>query len=107
MTVRGRGVRVSDLAIDGGGRATRAIGVAAGSHDVRLQRIDIRGIRRTGVEVWGEHSDISIQDSSIAGDGARGAGIFELGSDDTRHRRHPDPHQRVPDPRHQLRPARL
>ena len=84
MTVRGRGVRVSDLAIDGGGRAERAIGVAAGSHDVRLQRIDIRGIRRTGVEVWGEHSGISIQDSAIAGDRARGAGIFELGSGDTR-----------------------
>ena len=84
MTVRGRGVRVSDLTIDGSGRAERAIGVAAGSHDVRFQRIGIRGIRRTGIEVWGEHSDISIQDSTIAGDQARGAGIFELGSTDTR-----------------------
>ena len=83
MTVRGRGVRVSDLAIDGGGRAER---------DRRRRRV--RGRRpppahrhprhpQTGVEV-GEHSDISIQDSSIAGDGARGAGIFELGSDDDR-----------------------
>jgi hypothetical protein len=84
MTLRGDGVRVSDLAIDGGGLAQRAIGVAGGSHDVRLQRVAISGVRRTGIEVWGEHSDVSIQDSTITANGAAGAGIFELGSGDTR-----------------------
>jgi hypothetical protein len=84
MTVRGRGVRVSDLTIDGRGRSERAIGVARDSHDVRLQRLGIRDVRKTGIEVWGEHSGVSIQDSTITGNDARGAGIFELGSDDTR-----------------------
>ena len=84
VTVRGRGVRLSDLTLDGGGRAERAVGVAGGSHDVRLQRLRIRGIRVTGVEVWGAHSGISVQDSTIAGSRARGAGVFELGSDDSR-----------------------
>ena len=84
VTVRGRGVRLSDLTIDGGGRAERAVGVAAGSHDVRLQRLRIGGIGITGVEVWGAHSRISVQDSTIAGAGARGSGVFELGSDASR-----------------------
>ena len=84
MTARGRGVRVSDLTIDGNGLAERAIGVAADSHDVRLQRIRIRGIRETGIEIWGPHSDVSIQDSTIAGGSAVGAGVFDLGSSDTR-----------------------
>jgi parallel beta helix pectate lyase-like protein/Big-like domain-containing protein len=84
VTVRGRGVRVADLTIDGGGRAERAVGVAAGSHDVRLQRLRIHGIRVTGVEVWGAHSRISVQDSTIVGAGARGSGVFELGSDESR-----------------------
>ena len=84
VTVRGRGVRVSDLAIDGRGRAERGIGIASGSQDVRVQRVGIHGVTRTGVEVWGRHSDISIQDSVIAGAGAAGAGVFELGSDASR-----------------------
>jgi hypothetical protein len=84
MTVRGRGVRVADLTIDGNGRVERAVGVAGGSHDVRLQRLRIRGILETGVEVWGAHSGVSVQDSTIAGSGAQGAGVFELGSDESR-----------------------
>jgi Periplasmic copper-binding protein (NosD) len=84
ITVRGRAVRVSDLVVDGAGKAERAIGVASGSHDVRVQRVRIEGITETGVEVWGEHSEISVQDSVIAGAGARGAGVFELGSEASR-----------------------
>lgn len=83
VTVHGQGVRISDLVIDGAGRAERAIGVADGSHDVRLQRLYIRGIRETGVETWGAHSSISVQDSVITGGGAEGAGVFDLGSDAT------------------------
>ena len=84
VTVRGRGVRLADLTLDGGGRAERAVGVASGSHDVRLQRLRIRDIRVTGVEVWGAHSRISVQDSTIVGPQARGSGVFELGSDESR-----------------------
>jgi Right handed beta helix region len=84
VTVRGHHVRLAGLTIDGAGRAERAVGVAAGSHDVRLQRLRIRRIRVTGVEVWGAHSRISLQDSSIAGSGAAGSGVFELGSDESR-----------------------
>ena len=84
VTVRGKGVRVADLTINGDGRAKRAVAVAAGSHDVRLQRLRMRGISVTGVEVWGAHSGISVQDSTIAGSGASGSGVFVLGSDDSR-----------------------
>jgi hypothetical protein len=83
-TVRGRGVRISDLTIDGGRRAERAVGVANGSHDVRLQRLRIRRVLQTGVEVWGAHSRVSVQDSTIEGGGAAGAGVFDLGGDDSR-----------------------
>jgi Right handed beta helix region len=84
LTVRGRGVRLSDLAIAGRGLAERAIGVADGSRDVRIQRVRIAGVRKTGVEIWGPHSGVSVQDSAIAGAGAGGAGVFELGSDASR-----------------------
>jgi hypothetical protein len=84
MTVRGRGVRISDVAIDGGRRAERAIGVAGGSHDVRLQRLRVRGVRESAIEIWGAHSAVSIQDSVLDGAGAGGAGVVDLGSDDSR-----------------------
>jgi Right handed beta helix region len=83
VTVHGRGVRIADLAIDGAGRAERAVGIA-GAHDVRLWRLRIQGVRVTGVEVWGAHANVSVQDSAIAGDGAAGSGVFALGSDDSR-----------------------
>jgi parallel beta-helix repeat protein len=83
-TVRGRGVRVSDLAIDGEGRAERGIAVASGSHDVRLQRVRIAGVRTTGVEAWGAHSGVSVQDSVIDGGGASGSGVVAFGGDDSR-----------------------
>ena len=84
VTVRGHGVRLADLTIDGDGRAERAVGIAGGSYDVRVQRLRIRGIAVTGVEVWGAHSRISVQDSAIAGAGASGSGVFVLGSDESR-----------------------
>jgi len=84
VTASGRGVRIADLTIDGAGRADRGIGVASGSHDVRLQRVRISGIRETGVEIWGDHSDVSLQDSVITGVRASGAGVADFGSDDSR-----------------------
>jgi hypothetical protein len=84
VTARGHGVRLSDLAIDGAGVVDRAVGVSEGSRDVRLQRLAISGIRESGVEIWGAHSGISIQDSTIAGGGAGGAGVMDRGSDESR-----------------------
>ncbi|HEX5621061.1 MAG TPA: right-handed parallel beta-helix repeat-containing protein, partial [Solirubrobacteraceae bacterium] len=84
VTVRGHGVRISDLTIDGGRRAERAIGVGGGSHDVRLQRLRVRGVRESAIEIWGTHSGVSVQDSILEGGGAHGAGVADLGSDDSR-----------------------
>jgi parallel beta helix pectate lyase-like protein len=84
VTASGHGVRIADLTIDAAGRADRGIGVAAGSHDVRLQRLMIRGIRETGIEIWGAHSGVSVQDSVITGERATGAGVADFGSDDSR-----------------------
>jgi hypothetical protein len=84
VTVRGRGVRMSDLAIDGAHLAERAVGVAGGSHDVRLQRLHVRGITDSAVEVWGAHSGVSIQDSVLVGGGADGGGVIDLGSEESR-----------------------
>lgn len=83
VTAHGDGVRISDLTIDGAGRAERGIGVADGSHDVRLQRLQIHGITDSGVEIWGAHSGVSVQDSAIDGGGASGAGVGDRGSDES------------------------
>ena len=65
--------------------AERGIGVADGSRDVRLQRVRIGGIRISGVELWGAHADVSIQDSVIDGGGrADAAGVMDRGSDESR-----------------------
>jgi len=84
VEVRGRRVRVSGLAIEGGTRIGRAIAVAPGSADVRLQRLRISGVRDTGVEAWGAHAEVSVQDSVIVGDDASGAGVYDVGSSDSR-----------------------
>jgi hypothetical protein len=84
VEIRGSGVRLGGLALDGGGRVGRAIGVADGSSDVRLQDLRIRGVRDNGVEAWGAHADVSVQDSVIVGAGADGAGVYDLGSDRSR-----------------------
>ena len=89
VVARGSGIRISDLAIDGrGGPATEDGGIAVavfdGSRDVRLQRLEIRRVRTHGVNVWGAHAGVSIQDSSIEGGGTAHAGVFTLGSDRSR-----------------------
>jgi parallel beta-helix repeat protein len=81
LTTEGRHIQVSDLTLDGAGQAGRGVAVGDGSFDVRLQRLRISGVRENGVEVWGVHGDISIQDSVIDGGGAGGAGVYDLGSD--------------------------
>jgi parallel beta-helix repeat protein len=89
LVARGSGIRISDLTIDGGGGpATEedglAIAVFDGSRDVRLQRLSIRRVRTHGVNVWGAHAGVSVQDSVIDGGGTAQAGVFTLGSDRSR-----------------------
>lgn len=81
LTVRGSGVRVSDLVVDGRRRTARGVAVADGSNDVRLQRLRIAGMTQNGVEAWGVHSGLSVQDSHIVGGRRANAGVFDLGSD--------------------------
>jgi hypothetical protein len=90
VVAKGRSIRISDLTVDGGGPGPRgkgdgiAIAVFDGSRDVRLQRLHIRRVRTDGVNTWGAHSEISLQDSRIEGGGTAEAGFVALGSDDTR-----------------------
>jgi parallel beta-helix repeat protein len=81
LTVRGSGVRISDLVVDGRRHAARGIAVADGSNDVRLQRLRIAGMTQNGVEAWGAHHGLSVQDSNVIGGRRANAGVFDLGSD--------------------------
>jgi copper-binding protein NosD len=83
LRVHGSGVRISHLTLDGAGRGPGqgvAIAVAHGSSDVRLQRLRIVRVRGYGVDVWGRHSDVSVQDSYIDGGGSAHAGVLALES---------------------------
>jgi Periplasmic copper-binding protein (NosD)/Bacterial Ig domain len=89
LIAKGDDIRISDLVLDGGGGGRRregGIGVAVfdGSNRVRLQRLRIRHVRTHGVDVWGAHADVSIQDSTVQSDGSGGSGVFVLGSDESR-----------------------
>lgn len=83
LVVKGRHVRISDLAIDGSGPGRgggRAVEVRPGARDVRISRLAIRHVRQTGVLAWGRYSDISVQDSTISGGKQAAAGVvFEDG----------------------------
>ncbi len=92
LVARGTGIRISDLTIDGGGGPAAlsskgggiAVAVFDGSRDVRLQRLHIRRVRTHGVNAWGAHAGVSVQDSVIDGGGSANAGVFTLGSDRSR-----------------------
>jgi Right handed beta helix region len=88
LVAKGRNIRVSDLTLDGGGGTDDegGIGIAVfdGSRDVRLQRLRFVRVRTDGVNTWGAHSDISLQDSHLDGRGTGNAGFVALGSDESR-----------------------
>jgi parallel beta-helix repeat protein len=90
LVAKGKNIRISDLALDGGGDVPGdeeggiAVAVFDGSSDVRLQRLRITRVRTDGVNTWGAHSNISIQDSQIESDGTGEAGVVALGSDESR-----------------------
>ena len=90
LVAKGKNIRITDLTLDGGGGASGdeedGIGVAVfdGSSDVRLQRLRMIRVRWHGVNTWGAHASVSIQDSHIESDGTAEAGVVALGSDETR-----------------------
>jgi hypothetical protein len=87
LVAKGRNIAISDLTIDGGGQGPGdgiAIAVFDGSRDVRLSRLRLTRVRTHGVNVWGAHSNVSVQDSLIEGGGTAQAGVFALGSDRSR-----------------------
>jgi hypothetical protein len=89
VVAKGKNIRISDLALDGGGPPADddgGIGIAVfdGSSNVRLQRLRITRVRTDGVNVWGAYSSVSVQDSQIDGDGKGEAGVVALGSDESR-----------------------
>ena len=89
VVAKGRNIRISDLALDGGGPPSDedgGIGIAIfdGSSDVRIQRVRMTRVRTDGVNVWGKYSSVSVQDSQIESDGRGEAGVVALGSDDSR-----------------------
>jgi hypothetical protein len=84
LGTNGRHIRIADVAVAGDHRVGRAISVGPGSVDVRLQRLRLSGVLENGVEVWGAHRDVSVQDSVIDGRGATNAGVADKGSDSSR-----------------------
>ena len=90
LIAKGRNIRISDLTLDGGGDVRGdddggiAVAVFDGSSDVRLQRLRMVRVRTDGVNTWGAHSSISVQDSVIESDGSAEAGVVALGSDESR-----------------------
>ncbi len=80
LSTKSSHVRMFDFVIRGGWQVDQAISIS-GANDVRLQRIGISGARVNGIEIWGVHSRVSIQDSTLGGGGlATNAGVFELAS---------------------------
>ncbi len=87
LVAHGRNISISDLMVDGGGPGRgQGISVAVfdGSRNVRLSRLSLTRVRTAGVNVWGAFSNVSVQDSSIDGDGTAQTGVFALGSDRSR-----------------------
>ena len=81
LSVYSSHVRISDLVVHGRWRIDQAVSISGSASDVRLQRVGVSGVRADGVLIWGAHSDISIQDSTLLGSGAASnGGVFEAGS---------------------------
>ena len=85
LSTRSDDVRISDLTVDGAGQIDDGVSIGDGARDVRVQRLDISGVRINGAAVWGAHRDVSIQDSTVLGGGtAANAGVLDQGSVDSR-----------------------
>lgn len=84
LNANGRHIRIEQMTVVGDRRVGRAISVGPDSSDVRLSRLWLSGVLENGIEIWGAHRDVSVQDSVIDGRGATNAGVADKGSDASR-----------------------
>lgn len=78
LIARGRNIVVSDLAIDGGGPGSGIgdeIEVASDASNVLVRRVTMMHVRHDGLFAWGRYAEVSIQDSTLTGDGSGEAGV--------------------------------
>jgi hypothetical protein len=79
LTVNGRDARIAHLTIDGGGEGPgngEAIAVSETVRSLRASHLRIEHVRRTGFYAWGSFSNISLQDSTVLGDGTADAAVI-------------------------------
>jgi len=79
LTVNGRGARIAHLTIDGGGEGPgdgEAIAVSETARSLRVSHLRIEHVRRAGLYAWGSFSNISLQDSTVLGDGTADAAVL-------------------------------
>ncbi|MEO9175168.1 MAG: right-handed parallel beta-helix repeat-containing protein, partial [Gaiellales bacterium] len=85
VEVTGHDVLISDLSIDDGGTGSTPDGSAVifvhDAEDVVLRRLSLVHLRGYGVEVLGHHERISVQQSTIDGDGRGLIGVAEWSED--------------------------
>ena len=89
LNIRGRGVTVRGLTVDGNAtaRTTRGSGhailVGPGARDVVISHVRITRPRKDGVYLWGDHQRVSVQDSIMDGGNRASAGVKDRISDST------------------------
>ena len=88
LNIRGRGVTVRGLTVDGSSSArkrgaNRAIEVGPGARDVVISHVRVVHPRRHGVHLWGDHQRVSVQDSVIDGSNRASAGVKDQITDTT------------------------
>jgi parallel beta-helix repeat protein len=88
LNIRGTGVSVRGLTVDGNAAAQTggegwAVQVGPGARDVVVRAVRIVDARSQGVYLWGDHQRVSIQDSEIDGGGRAAAGVMDQISDAT------------------------
>lgn len=79
LLAHGRNVRVAHLTIDGGGEGSgdgEAVAVSEKARSLRVSHVRIEHVRRSAFYAWGSFSNISLQDSTVVGDGRADAGII-------------------------------
>jgi hypothetical protein len=77
LFVNGRDVHIGKLTIDGGGQGAgdgEAVAIGPRARSVRASHLRIVHVRRSGLYAWGSFYDVSLQDSTVTGDGAADAG---------------------------------
>jgi hypothetical protein len=88
LRVRGSGITIANLAIDGGGGGAnmtgwgpgRAIEVMDGSSRISLSHLTIAHVRASGIFLYGNVQNVRITACSISSDGSGAGGILDYGN---------------------------